>query len=981
MRHLMLFLKNKLVNISLAFVFIWPMTVGNISPFLLQNNQLSDAEVKPYLQNGEKAIQMTSVFLNGKKYSFYLLSKDSSITKSDETVFFSRDINYWEKKQVSAVLVFDDSHHLVKDNNLLHELFLTQIGGYLGTPSGLNYKYVPIDDQMIMDMKSLSKDPLFTAAFVMQEAKSLFKLKTKSEKYAEVIRLVVATEDQLASDFVKDVSNSVKNGAESFESAINAVITVEKYANDKVIRNSAKTAEKYFEKWEKIKTPSGFEFKIDNNSVSFLNWLDLGELYFNLVFLQETSPTKMAVFTDLVRQSEAGEISLSADLINAITIVSNESNTTTQSYDLIIGFVKDHVAELASNLSEDAFRKLVTNYIWDKAGTQLTGHILAGAFSSVFLGFSLAEILYGMDSIYENITVAENAAEITAEFDESIDRLKSSYSITSNTYPHNSNTFRELIIVWNLSMAQSYDSYADAISGARLLKVIANLLNLKWDESAREFKKYASEGRTQTESELINPLIIEYAIDQILKRNANSVPQSSSSSTVLVFDTSGSMLDLDSSGMGKIDAAKRAGAQILNVISAENSAVSTPSQIGIAGYSTTASIISPLTTDIASLQSELGTLTPTDKTAMADGLKTGLDLFGDAQDKKILILLSDGLPNIGLNTAEYLELDTIKQQVIDLATEAGQNNICIYTVGFGDPNFGIDSIDEEFLRQVAESSGCGKYFSALNAIDLANVYIELRHTSTGDIAFKQSGEISQDQEIDLGEVTIPSNQELSLFTLNWPGSKLDFIIKDPSGKIVDSNYPGATISTSPTLVSIIMNNPQPGNWKMGILGEEVPEGITQYNAIVSTRAGSTVVQTSGKSNFAVPLLLLVIACGAVGIYVYSNSIKRGSRMGVVHSSGEAKLIGLLGDTRNQSYILFDKYLIGRGSSCNLRINDTNISRSHAQFRYANGVWFIQDTGSKGGTYVNGQRVEATRLNNGDEIKIGSNSFTFSIGGK
>jgi len=70
------------------------------------------------------------------------------------------------------------------------------------------------------------------------------------------------------------------------------------------------------------------------------------------------------------------------------------------------------------------------------------------------------------------------------------------------------------------------------------------------------------------------------------------------------------------------------------------------------------------------------------------------------------------------------------------------------------------------------------------------------------------------------------------------------------------------------------------------------------------------------------------------------------------------------------------FTIGRGSANDLRLPDKSVSRSHVRLRYAQGSWFIQDQESAIGTYVNGQRVQAGRLNPGDQLKIGSTIFTF-----
>lgn len=74
----------------------------------------------------------------------------------------------------------------------------------------------------------------------------------------------------------------------------------------------------------------------------------------------------------------------------------------------------------------------------------------------------------------------------------------------------------------------------------------------------------------------------------------------------------------------------------------------------------------------------------------------------------------------------------------------------------------------------------------------------------------------------------------------------------------------------------------------------------------------------------------------------------------------------------------DHFTIGRGSSCHLRLSDRAISRQHVRLRFARGAWYLQDQGSAAGTFVNGERVNATRLEPGDMIKIGDCLFEFHM---
>lgn len=472
--------------------------------------------------------------------------------------------------------------------------------------------------------------------------------------------------------------------------------------------------------------------------------------------------------------------------------------------------------------------------------------------------------------------------------------------------------------------------------------------------------------------------------------SSKPLTNNNASSTVLVFDTSGSMADLDASGISKIEAAQHAGTNILDVISAENRASSPPdlSQVGAVGYSDTPYVISQITSDVDSVKALLPSMMPTASTGMAGGLKTGIELFGPGSGPggKIIILLSDGLPNIGWSGGQN-DLAAIQQEVLDLAGQAGNQGICVFTVGFGDPAAGAGSIDEDFLKQVASASGCGEYYNARNSIDLANIYVELRHTSTGTILLNQSGQIAQGEQIDLGSIAVAQNQSTMLFTLNWPGSKLEPTILDPVGVTVDENYPGASISSSASLVSVIISNPPPGDWKVRILGADVPEGQTDYKALLSTRQGPVAVATATAAPTEIPaapvepssaplaLVTVLIAGGLVGVYAYSRSLKRSARL----AGGSARLRGISGLVAGQTFTIRDGDTLGRGSRNAILLKDPAVSREHAVIRYADGAWFIRDAGSSGGVYVNGQRVTAIRLNPGDQVCLGDQVFIFELG--
>ena len=62
--------------------------------------------------------------------------------------------------------------------------------------------------------------------------------------------------------------------------------------------------------------------------------------------------------------------------------------------------------------------------------------------------------------------------------------------------------------------------------------------------------------------------------------------------------------------------------------------------------------------------------------------------------------------------------------------------------------------------------------------------------------------------------------------------------------------------------------------------------------------------------------------------------------------------------------------LGRGSDCNVVLDDVAVSRHHARIsRDSFGRWIIEDLGSRNGLLVDGQRVRAQALVLGQRISV------------
>lgn len=99
-------------------------------------------------------------------------------------------------------------------------------------------------------------------------------------------------------------------------------------------------------------------------------------------------------------------------------------------------------------------------------------------------------------------------------------------------------------------------------------------------------------------------------------------------------------------------------------------------------------------------------------------------------------------------------------------------------------------------------------------------------------------------------------------------------------------------------------------------------------------------------------------CDGCLIHIYPT----GPGMGTRYSLGEMPLV------------------IGRGSDCEIRINDHSVSRRHARIQPGVDGFYAVDLQSTNGTFVNDVPAEICKLNDGDYLRVGNCIYRFLAGG-
>jgi pSer/pThr/pTyr-binding forkhead associated (FHA) protein len=98
-----------------------------------------------------------------------------------------------------------------------------------------------------------------------------------------------------------------------------------------------------------------------------------------------------------------------------------------------------------------------------------------------------------------------------------------------------------------------------------------------------------------------------------------------------------------------------------------------------------------------------------------------------------------------------------------------------------------------------------------------------------------------------------------------------------------------------------------------------------------------------------------------GAFAWALTIEGGPRTGLTYVLGPGNTVA------------------GRAGDCDIFLPDVTVSREHVRFSVDGSGLSLTDLGSTNGTYVNGSRLDAGRLAEGDELMIGKYHLRVSRG--
>lgn len=89
---------------------------------------------------------------------------------------------------------------------------------------------------------------------------------------------------------------------------------------------------------------------------------------------------------------------------------------------------------------------------------------------------------------------------------------------------------------------------------------------------------------------------------------------------------------------------------------------------------------------------------------------------------------------------------------------------------------------------------------------------------------------------------------------------------------------------------------------------------------------------------------------------------------------------LVSKRRGEKFVLDgNDYVLGRGEQATLVLDSEEVSRAHARLTRTDGEYTVEDLGSRNGIMLNGLRVHAAVLRDGDELQLGDVTLTYREG--
>ena len=367
-------------------------------------------------------------------------------------------------------------------------------------------------------------------------------------------------------------------------------------------------------------------------------------------------------------------------------------------------------------------------------------------------------------------------------------------------------------------------------------------------------------------------------------------------------------------------------------------------QVGIASFDKSLTLLAPIGSSISTLNDSINTLSASGKTTelYRNMLKAMEELDAVNAKRKLLVLLSDGQAE----DKAYFHSDVIKF--------ARSSGIIINTIGY--PRSVSLSVALQTLRRLSEESG-GTYIESDMSYNLPSDSISSFFNSINSGgAFSVSLENLTQSEVNANTITLVFGTDAGNKLVNVP------VDINSNNQMLSSNQE-TPVKIIEKVVTVPVAAPTPpANPPVQIIKQQEPQPVNIW------------LWYGLPTAFIIIIIFMLI----ILYLLWRKPIQTGNNSQAKEYRPYAYLISN-DESKTRYPITRTICRIGRSKDNEISLDDTSVSRRHAEIHRTNdGKFEILDTNSTNGVYINNEKIGKAELNEDDLLEIGDFFMNFTL---
>lgn len=486
------------------------------------SGQAVAVDVASFVRPGERLVTVQpSIRYMGHEYTVHYFTL-ASIGRSDAWLFVGATPEYFQQLEITGFLMTVDGDQVVEDEETLRLIFGLYPAAYLlytgRTPESLGL----VDDEFVNELRNITRNPFF----VEQQVGALFSI--RAEENAEALRGIL-TRRAGSADGIEEFGEELRRFAEisgNVTSAVDEALEAARFSNSRRVRNVAKGVRETFKDWRPITNQVQSSVELAGQRIELFDALDILELSVRMLWLSELQYDRSQWLNDYL-DFAVDEAAFDSDQLIANGIVQAEARDNWLRRGVIIlQFVRDTAWNSTVRLGGKAIADAWVKWSWNTYGKRATGHLVAGAASSVFLGYTASNLILGLDELFANFKTGERSDELRRRFRSGRLQLSNQvHSLGDSTYDGDlAVRYRAAYMLESLASAQMYRTYADGVEATvrkgwlAVINPIAWFQGEQWREAVRGLRSIADSVEQEAEDTVGCPIFVDAAIALVAER-------------------------------------------------------------------------------------------------------------------------------------------------------------------------------------------------------------------------------------------------------------------------------------------------------------------------------------------------------------------------------------------------------------------------------------------------------------------------------